>query len=107
MPLSGSGAESCWGKAVTNPQLNWYAVCWNRTDFKLEPAMREMGQIESKRTRTMPKNIARRMGKWLFPNLARDQRKQRLSVITLVFWTSLFGDGALVVWMLTSGHRLF
>jgi hypothetical protein len=55
----------------------------------------------------MTKYFVRQAGKMLFPHLAYDQRKQRLSNIMLVFLTSVVGNGVLVVLMLRHGHRLF
>ncbi|HLZ55076.1 MAG TPA: hypothetical protein VKS19_11400 [Verrucomicrobiae bacterium] len=41
--------------------------------------------------------------KLLFPHLARDQRKRRLSIILLVLGASLFSAGVLAFWMALTG----
>jgi hypothetical protein len=43
--------------------------------------------------------LVRRMGKLLFPHLARDQRKNKMSVILLVLGTSLSVACILAMWM--------
>ena len=51
--------------------------------------------------------INRRVGKLLFPHLARDQRSHLLSIILLVLLTSLFTAGSLVMlvmWMTSGRH---
>jgi len=55
----------------------------------------------------MTKYLERRVGKLLFPRLARDQRKQRMSIIMLVLLTSVVGNGALAMYMFHYWHRLF
>jgi hypothetical protein len=52
----------------------------------------------------MTRYINRRVGKLLFPHLARDQRDHQMSVILLVLGTSLFIAGSIAMWML-SGRR--
>jgi len=48
--------------------------------------------------------IMYRTGKLLFPHLARDQRKHRMSIIMLVLVTSLFTTYMLVSWMKSGRH---
>jgi hypothetical protein len=52
----------------------------------------------------MTEYLVKRTGKLLFPHLARDQRKHRLSIIMLVLLTSVFGDGTLVICMMHGWH---
>ena len=55
----------------------------------------------------MTKYFVKHAGKILFPHLAPDQRKQRVSIIMLVVLTSVAGNGALVLLILLHGHRMF
>ncbi|MGB7747972.1 MAG: hypothetical protein WBN75_11865 [Verrucomicrobiia bacterium] len=48
----------------------------------------------------MTKYLLNHTSKLLFPHLARDQRKQQLKVIMLVFITSLCCAGSLAMWMI-------
>ena len=48
--------------------------------------------------------LVRRVGKLLFPRLARDQRKRRLSQIALVLLTSVTAVWGLVSWMTSYRH---
>lgn len=41
--------------------------------------------------------------KLLFPHLARDQRKRRMSIICLVLGASLCSAGVLALWMALTG----
>ncbi|MGB8371120.1 MAG: hypothetical protein ACLPYZ_18370 [Limisphaerales bacterium] len=52
----------------------------------------------------MTEYLVQRTGKLLFPHLARDQRKQQLQIILLVFMASLCGTSALVMWMMSGRH---
>jgi len=52
----------------------------------------------------MTEYILNRTGKFLFPNLPRDQRKQRLSIIMLILLTSVFGNGTLVFCIMHGWH---
>ena len=52
----------------------------------------------------MTEYFSKRLGKLLFPHLARDQRKQQLQIILLVFMASLCGAGSLVMWMMSGRH---
>jgi hypothetical protein len=45
-----------------------------------------------------------RTGKLLFPHLARDQRKHRMSILMLILATSLFTIYMLVSWMKSGRH---
>jgi len=44
--------------------------------------------------------LSKNVGKVLFPNLSREQRKQLLSRIILILMASLFITASLVMWML-------
>ena len=46
----------------------------------------------------------RRVGKLLFPHLARDQRNHQLSIILLVFVASLSAAIPLTMWMMSGRH---
>jgi hypothetical protein len=45
------------------------------------------------------------MGKLLFPHLARDQRKNQMSIIVLVLMVSLVAVGTMAMVMLRYGRR--
>ena len=50
----------------------------------------------------MTKYLVKRTGKLLFPHLARDQRKRRMSLILLIATICLFSNGILTIWMMKS-----
>jgi hypothetical protein len=52
----------------------------------------------------MTEYILNRTGKLLFPHLARDQRKHKMSIILLVLGTSLTTAYLLVTWMKSGRH---
>jgi hypothetical protein len=52
----------------------------------------------------MTEFIARRTGKLLFPHLPRDLRRHQLSKLMLIFWTIVFGNATLVLWMMAGRH---
>jgi hypothetical protein len=49
--------------------------------------------------------LSRRLGKLLFPHLARDQRKNQISTIVLVLMFSLVVAGTIAMVMLHNGRR--
>jgi hypothetical protein len=49
--------------------------------------------------------FSKRMGKLLFPHLARDQRKNQMSIIVLVLMVSLVAVGTMAMVMLRYGRR--
>ncbi len=49
--------------------------------------------------------LVRRTGKLLFPHLARDQRKNQMSIIGLVLMVSLIVAGTMAMLMLHNGIR--
>ena len=53
----------------------------------------------------MTEYFSKRLGKLLFPHLARDQRKNRMSIIVLVLMVSLVVAGTMVMVMLRYGRR--
>ena len=52
----------------------------------------------------MTNHINRRVGKLLFPHLARDQRNHQLSIILLVLAASLSAAIPLIMWMMAGRH---
>ena len=53
----------------------------------------------------MTEYLVKRTGKLLFPHLARDQRKQQLQIILLVFMVSLVVAGTMAMVMLHTCRR--
>jgi hypothetical protein len=51
----------------------------------------------------MTEYLVKHGSKLLFPHLARDQRKRRLSIILLVSMASLVSAGVLALWMALNG----
>jgi len=52
----------------------------------------------------MTHHINRRVGKLLFPHLARDQRNHQLSIMLLVLAASSFATASLIMWMTSGRH---
>jgi hypothetical protein len=52
----------------------------------------------------MTNPISRRVGKLLFPHLARDQRKHQLLIIFLVLGACLSTTASLIIWMTVGRH---
>jgi len=53
----------------------------------------------------MTEYFSKRLGKLLFPHLARDQRKNQMFTIVLVLMVSLVVAGAMAMVMLRNGRR--
>ncbi|MGA2278953.1 MAG: hypothetical protein ABSG80_01470 [Verrucomicrobiota bacterium] len=53
----------------------------------------------------MTRYFSKRLGKLLFPHLARDQRKNQMSIIVLVLLVSLVVAGTMAMVMLRYGRR--
>jgi hypothetical protein len=53
----------------------------------------------------MTEYSSKRLGKLLFPHLARDQRKNQMSTIVLVLMFSLVVAGTIAMVMLHNGRR--
>ena len=53
-----------------------------------------------KRLKPMTEFIVKRTGKLLYPHLPRDLRRHQLSKLMLIFWTIVFGNATLVLWMM-------
>ena len=51
----------------------------------------------------MTEYLVKHGSKLLFPHLARDQRKRRMSIILLVTVSGLFSAGVLALWMALTG----
>jgi hypothetical protein len=62
-----------------------------------------MCQRDAKCVLNMTEYLSRRVGKLLFPHLARDQRKNQLSTIILVLMVSLIVAGTMAMLILRSG----
>ena len=54
----------------------------------------------TQRLKTMTEFIVKRTGKLLFPQLPHDLRRHRLSKLMLIFWTVVFGNATMVLWMM-------
>jgi hypothetical protein len=52
----------------------------------------------------MTSHINRRVGKLLFPHLARDQRKHQMLILLLVLGASFSGTAFLIMWMTSGRH---
>jgi len=52
----------------------------------------------------MTEFIVKRTGKLLFPHLPRDLRRHQFSRLMLIFWTIVFGNATLVLWMMHAWH---
>lgn len=52
----------------------------------------------------MSSYLAKNVGRWLFPHLARDQRKRQIRTILLILFTTGSGLCGLLMWMLSGRH---
>jgi len=52
----------------------------------------------------MTEFIVKRTGKFLFPHLPGPLRRVQVSRLMLIFWTIIFGNATLVLWMMHAWH---
>jgi len=71
--------------------------------MKIPPSGVDQGRFNVRFYMTL--NLSRRLGKFLFPHLPRDQRQNHLSTIVLVMIFSLTVAGTLALLMLRTGGK--